>query len=196
MKNDGTVTAWGDDSLGQCDVPPGLTNVISIAANEQVAAAVKADGTVVAWGNDSDDAFYVPAGLSNVVSIAGECNSSHFIALLRDGSVAGWGANFWGESSFPGNFGNATAIAVGDYHSVAIVRDTPSFGAGHLGQNNSFQADFYGDPGYDYNFQISTNLANWDALGTLSCTNCRTPFVDPATIGTAKRFYRVKLKPD
>jgi hypothetical protein len=29
---DGTVVAWGDNSYGQCDVPPGLSNVVAISA--------------------------------------------------------------------------------------------------------------------------------------------------------------------
>ena len=30
----GTVIAWGDNSSGQTNVPPGLTNVIAVAAGE------------------------------------------------------------------------------------------------------------------------------------------------------------------
>jgi hypothetical protein len=32
LKNDGTVVAWGDNSLGQLDVPANLSNVVAIAA--------------------------------------------------------------------------------------------------------------------------------------------------------------------
>jgi alpha-tubulin suppressor-like RCC1 family protein len=32
LKRDGTVVAWGFNDVGQCNVPPGLTNVVAIAA--------------------------------------------------------------------------------------------------------------------------------------------------------------------
>lgn len=31
----GTVVAWGDNSFGQTNVPPGLTNVVAIAAGDK-----------------------------------------------------------------------------------------------------------------------------------------------------------------
>ena len=32
LRSNGTVTAWGNDSFGACDVPLNLTNVVAISA--------------------------------------------------------------------------------------------------------------------------------------------------------------------
>ncbi len=32
LQSDGTVVAWGDNRFGQTNVPPGLSNVVAIAA--------------------------------------------------------------------------------------------------------------------------------------------------------------------
>src|SRR2546423_12183843 len=45
------VAAWGSNSYGQTNVPPGLTNVVSIAGGAYHSLALKADGTVVGWGS-------------------------------------------------------------------------------------------------------------------------------------------------
>jgi len=33
LKSDGTVVAWGENLNGQCNIPPGLGNVVAIAAH-------------------------------------------------------------------------------------------------------------------------------------------------------------------
>jgi alpha-tubulin suppressor-like RCC1 family protein len=37
LKGDGTVVAWGDNSSGQTNVPPALSNVVSLAAETAIA---------------------------------------------------------------------------------------------------------------------------------------------------------------
>src|SRR5207248_1085620 len=76
LKADGTVMAWGDNHDGATTVPPGLTNVIAIAADANNCLALKRDSTVTAWGNNCCGQTSVPAGLSNVVAIAAAQNFS------------------------------------------------------------------------------------------------------------------------
>ena len=45
LKRDGTIVAWGDLT----NVPPGLTNVIAVAAGGYHNLALQRDGNVVAW---------------------------------------------------------------------------------------------------------------------------------------------------
>jgi alpha-tubulin suppressor-like RCC1 family protein len=56
--------AWGDNSYGQRNVPPGLSNVVAVAAGAYHSLALKADGTVVAWGDNTYGQRNVPAGLN------------------------------------------------------------------------------------------------------------------------------------
>jgi hypothetical protein len=87
----GLVTAWGDNSSGQTNVPPNLTNVVAIAAGYDFSLALKADGTVVGWGDNASNQITVPSGLTNVVAIAAGYDFS--LALKADGTVVGWGDN-------------------------------------------------------------------------------------------------------
>jgi Regulator of chromosome condensation (RCC1) repeat len=91
LKSDGTVMSIGHNVFGGGDIPPGLSNVVSVAVEGQNFWAVRRDGTVVGWGNDyrDQDGSKVVAGLSNVVSItwAGYRN---YLALEKDGTVVGF----------------------------------------------------------------------------------------------------------
>ena len=70
LRADGSVVAWGDNSYGQCTVPPAATNVVGIAAGYSHSLALLADGTVIAWGSGAYGATNVPTGLGNVARIA------------------------------------------------------------------------------------------------------------------------------
>jgi alpha-tubulin suppressor-like RCC1 family protein len=124
LRADGTVVAWGDDSLGQCDVPAGLSNVIAISAGGEHSLALKNDGTVVAWGNDiGPDGSHagqsdVPWNLSGVVAIAG--GDFHSLAMKADGTIVAWGDNSSGQLGVPAGLTKAVAIAAGGAHSLAI----------------------------------------------------------------------------
>ena len=55
----------------------GLSNVVAIAAAEELTLALKRDGTLVAWGQDYyGRSVTPPAGLSNVVAIAVSGNAN------------------------------------------------------------------------------------------------------------------------
>src|SRR3954469_18488198 len=92
----GEVIAWGDNSKGQTTVPPGLTNIVAIAAGFDVALALRSDGTVVAWGDNRNGDCDVPSGLTNVVAIS----LTPALALRSDGTVVTWGTY---AAPIPGN---------------------------------------------------------------------------------------------
>jgi hypothetical protein len=90
LKADGTLAAWGDDSYGETEVPPG-SNYVAIACGAAHNLALQSDGVVVAFGEDLYGQTDVPAGLSNVVAVA--CGFYHSVALQADGTVVAWGAD-------------------------------------------------------------------------------------------------------
>ena len=51
-----------------------------------------------------------------------------------------------------------------------------------------------GMTGYLYQVQVSSNLAAWTNLATVTLTNTPTVITDP-TAGGAARFYRLRLLP-
>ena len=53
LLDDGTVTEWGDSTLGE-GVPNGLANVKQVAAGYSHGLALSSGGLVTAWGGDDD----------------------------------------------------------------------------------------------------------------------------------------------
>ena len=126
LTKNGRVLAWGNNSSGalgrdpkqearldRASEVPDLGDVIGIAAAYHVSTAVKKDGTVWVWGSNANGLFgekrtasetigwrFTPqpvAGISNVVAIATGFTGRHTIALLKDGSLRGWGNTDWGQ---------------------------------------------------------------------------------------------------
>jgi hypothetical protein len=63
----------------------------------------------------------IPPGLTNIV--AGSAKGNHGLAVTADDAVVAWGTNFAGESTVPLNMPNVVAIAGGQDHSIALLRD-------------------------------------------------------------------------
>ena len=80
------MTAWGYNTVGQTNVPAGLSNVVNVAAGHSHNLALKADGTVTAWGHNNYGQTNVPAGLNHVVAVA--AGQYHSMVLKADGISA------------------------------------------------------------------------------------------------------------
>jgi alpha-tubulin suppressor-like RCC1 family protein len=116
------VVAWGDDALGQTEVPLGLSNVVAVAAGYDHSLALRSDGTVAAWGAPGSPAGSVPADLPSVRAVAAGWN--HVVALMADATVRAWGDDTapleWGLTDVPAGLSNAVAIAANSLHSLAL----------------------------------------------------------------------------
>ena len=151
IKSDGTVEAWGLNSLGQTSVPTDLTGVVQVAAGATHSLALKSDGTVVAWGRQTIvpswlpgvvqvaagynhsvaltiygtvaewDSNYIPPALTGVVQIAAGMDYS--LALKSDGTVVAWGDNDQGQTSVPTDLTGVVQVAAGYNHSLALKSD-------------------------------------------------------------------------
>jgi hypothetical protein len=132
----GNIVAWGDNSTGQTNVPPGLSNVVAVAGGYGHSLALRKDGTAKAWGDDSTGQTDVPLSVSNVVAIAS--GYSHCLALRRDGTVAAWGDNSDSQCTVPQGLNNVMAIAGGGFHSLALQSNgtVVAWGYNGYGQTN------------------------------------------------------------
>ena len=137
LKNDGTIVAWGDNSLGQGVVPAGLSAVVEIAAGAYHNLALNSDGSLVAWGDNRLGQSTIPAGLGGVLAIA--AGGYHNLALLTDGTVVAWGSNAQGQINVPAGLSGVVAIAAGAEHSLALKSDgtVAAWGNNSYGQLDS-----------------------------------------------------------
>jgi hypothetical protein len=111
---------FGDDYVGQCDMPYGLTNAVQLAGGGGHTMALTSKGQVLSWGWNYYGQINVPTGLSNVVMIA--AGYYHSVALLTNGSVVAWGLNTypWALAQVPSNLTNATVISALSTHTMAL----------------------------------------------------------------------------
>ncbi len=197
------VMAWGDDSLGQCDVPPGLTNAVAVAGGIGFSLALRGDGTVLAWGDNSRNQTNLPPGLTNITAIA--AGPYHAIALRADGTLAAWG-NWWTGSSFlavnlPAGLTNLTAIAAGADHDLALRADGSivCWGAGNAvydtAPSNKPPATAVA-AGWYHNVALLTNaaIAGWGS-NTMNLTNVPVDFTNTVAI-SATALHTVALHRD
>src|SRR6185369_11957218 len=112
------VVIWGDDSLGQTNIPAGLSGIKAIAAGYYHCLALRSNGTVVAWGDNSAGQTNVPANLTDVMAIA--AGEHHSLALRSNGTVVAWGLNNLHQTNVPAGAAGSVAIAAGANHSLAL----------------------------------------------------------------------------
>lgn len=151
LRANGTVLAWGANSVGQVGVAPartavprptsipGLSHVRQLAAGDSFSLALLEDGSVQAWGGcigEQQACQHVNprpvAGLTGVKAIA--AGGGFALALAQDGTVKAWGENKWGEIgneqiprsaapvTVPG-IDNAVAVSAGGQYALALLSD-------------------------------------------------------------------------
>ncbi len=196
----GQVTGWGGNFCGEATGVPSagfasgtvtvfsraLTNVVSVCAGESHGLALSRDGRVFGWGWNADgQAIGTPgkeiqnaAGLvaiggsvlTNVAAIS--AGAQYSLALLRDGTVVGWGTNYYNAEKVPADLTNITAISAGWTHSLALKSDGTIVGWGipktPEGLTN-IAAIAAGRGTYGNNLALKTNgtIVQWTAAGNV-----------------------------
>lgn len=122
LLRDGTVWVWGRNTYGNLGTGaadttshpkptqvPGLTGVVDIANGRDHILALHADGSVSAWGLNASGQLgdgqegassqrATPAPVKNITgALAVFAQGNMSFALLRDGTLWGWGQNFNGQ---------------------------------------------------------------------------------------------------
>jgi Ig-like domain-containing protein/Regulator of Chromosome Condensation (RCC1) repeat protein/immunoglobulin I-set domain protein len=109
----GPVAAWGQNASLECLPPPGLSNVVGLAAGDGVSVALLSDGTAVTWGA----AGTALTGASNLVGVA-IINANEALALESDGSLFGTGRFALGAPVT-----NQVAVAASSTAGIALQSD-------------------------------------------------------------------------
>jgi alpha-tubulin suppressor-like RCC1 family protein len=139
----------GDGTISNSSAPLTVTGlggaVTAIAAGSNHTVTLMSDGSVKTWGDNNSGQLGNNCNInsSTPVSVTGlggtvtaiDAGVYHTVALMSDGTVKAWGNNGYGQlgdgtsihSSTPvtvtGLGGTVTAIAAGDYHTVALMSD-------------------------------------------------------------------------
>jgi alpha-tubulin suppressor-like RCC1 family protein len=191
LKGDGTVVTWGSNAYGQTNIPANLSGVKAIAAGGDHCLALKSDGTVVVWGYNNYGQTNVPPDLTDAVAVS--AGAYHSLALRADGTLVAWGLGSSGQTNIPPGLHGVAAISAGGYHNLALV------GNGlhwmklvnmSRGQNGSVQFSVSGVPGDTYRVLASSNLVNWQTIGSVANVTGTAQFIDTAATNYSRRYYR------
>lgn len=130
-KTNGEIVAWGSNTTGQCDVPPGLTNVVALGGCVLSSYALLGNGQIVCWGSNAQGQLNVPPlppGLTyTLVRGGGKDGASvpfdFLLAIRSDGSIVAWGDNSFGQCNVPALPPGVTAVDVapGPEHALALL---------------------------------------------------------------------------
>lgn len=128
LLSNGRIVGWGGSPYGTSPSrPPSyLTNgeipVIAIGAGNSFGIAADVYGRVHVWGTTDNRVLQIPSYLTNfqsrAVAVAG--GRAHCLALLDNGTVVGWGDNYFGQAN---GLAGAKAIAANGDTSMAILLD-------------------------------------------------------------------------
>ncbi len=196
LRGDGTVTGWGANPnwpnfLG------GLSNIVAISSGWSMGSiwcdwlALTADGKV--------QGYNVPAGLTNIVAICSSSGTDHHInlAIRADGTVTGWGFNFYGGPIVPSGLTNVVAVSSDSSHCVALLGDHPPILHAAI-TNATLDADGFSlflptQNGRVYRLEYKTNMADddWTPLPLMAGNGSLLKLTD-VTCSDSQRFYRVR----
>jgi hypothetical protein len=133
--------AWGDNSVGQCNVPATNGGFVAIAAGAYYSLALKADGSITAWGTDVQGSFDIPQPNANYVAVAVGGYTSYAlnayprVACCRENGVCTMAtpdacAALGGVSLGPGSTCDANPCGTSSAREAASgAAPSPAFGA-------------------------------------------------------------------
>ena len=133
---DRVVMNWGDNSSGQCNIPPPNVDFVAIAAGGYHSLGLKSDGRIVAWGDNSVGQCNIPTPNAGFMAIA--AGHSHNLGLRPDGTIVTWGYNSYGQCNVPAPNANFVAVSGGGEHSLGLKSDATvvAWGNNLFGQCN------------------------------------------------------------
>ena len=173
LMNDGTVSANGSNSDGQCDVST-WTDIVSISAGPGYTIGLKSDGTVVATGSNTYGECDV-SEWSDIVAIS--TSGSHTVGLKSDGTVVATGSNKLWQCNVS-EWADITAVSANVGYTIGLKADGTVVFAGTTQRINSSVSEWTDIisifAGYNYALGLKndgTVISNRSSNRTLEWTN-------------------------
>ena len=154
---DGSLSAWGANDSGQCDVPappPGRRFVEVAAGGSYIvdgswwafSLARLDDGSIVGWGAGAHGVVDVPPLPPGETYVGITAGNTHALALRSDGEVVAWGSNASGQCDVPPLPPGVTytQVAAGGWdwsHVEWCDTSWPTWTYGHEGHSAALRSD-------------------------------------------------------
>jgi len=172
-------------------VPPGLSNVVAIAAGSKHSLALRNDGTVVMWGRDSNNQTNAPPESTNLVAISAGAWSS--AGLRADGRVIEWGSPYLTP---PSGLSNVVAVAIGETIGLALIDDEPMLLETEIEARLTPTGIVIPVPTqsgrvYALEYTASLEQVDWKLLPLVAGNGSLRELSD-STLAESQRFYRVR----
>jgi hypothetical protein len=193
------IAAWGQNDLGQCNVPAPNADFVAIAGGNKHSLGLKSDGTIVAWGYNGYGQCTVPAPNAGFMGVAGGGYNS--LGLKSDGTIVAWGINNYGQGDVPAPNAGFAAIAGGDAHCLGLKSDGTivAWGYNNYGQcvvpapNAGFVAIAAGQS-HSLGLKSDGTIVAW---GANTYGQCVVPAPNAGFVGVAAGLYHsIGLKYD
>ena len=201
IKTDGTMWAWGDNTLGQLGNGTNISNNIPVqigsstwqvvSAGTTHTVAIKTDGSIWAWGtnsngelgNGTNDSKNLPIQIGGNLWLQVSAGNGCTIAIRNDSTLWGWGDNRYGtlgdgtntNANSPKQIGsgkNWQNVSASQY-VLAIKNDGSlwAWGYNYYGQLGDFST-------VDKNVPEQIGIATNNLLTTVSAGNATSTVVD------------------
>lgn len=179
----GTITGFGDNAYGKIagtefytnwsETPVGkLSGVEKISTQNSFSIALFNNGTITGWGNNSfgqtsgttgDVLSWSQTPLANLTGIVDiNAGNSFALALFDNGTITGWGNDYYGQISGGLNLTGVISISAGTAHSIALLADgkVTGWGDNFYGQalgGNNLNNIIDISAGWDHNLALLSN---------------------------------------
>ena len=187
VHKDGSVTAVGDNSYGQCDTGD-WSGIIGLAVGGNHTIGMTYDGFLVASGNNEYGQCDV-SGWTDIVSVA--TGDGHTVALKANGRVIARGNNEYGQCDVQ-EWSDIVQIAVSANHTIGLKKDGTVLA---VGWNDYGQCSVEGETDVLYiaTGERNTVLVKYDgsvtAVGDNSYDQCDTAeLADVVTAAVGSRY--------
>lgn len=93
LKDDGSISCWGDDTYGQVTSIPAGEKFVQVKCGEYFTIGLKEDGTIAAWGRNYASNGFVVSSVPNGKYVKIDAGGRHAVAIGFDGIPVSWGYN-------------------------------------------------------------------------------------------------------